>query len=134
MAATPNTISIREAAERTGFTTDTLRYYEKIGLIYDVPRNSTGQRRYSDFHLGLLGLLKCLRDTGMPLAQLHRYIDLTRAGDHTLGERVQLLQTHRLEVDRHIDELRDKRGQIDKKIGYYQRLDAVISAKQDTTG
>ncbi len=62
--------------ERTGFSIETLRYYERIGLLRDVPRDGSGHRCFTDEHLSWLEILRCLRDTGMPIAQMQRYVEL----------------------------------------------------------
>ena len=80
-----------EAARRSGFSLDTLRYYEKIGLLADVGRTAGGQRVFTDDDLGWLVLFRCLRDTGMPIAQMRRYAELARDGEHTADERQELL-------------------------------------------
>lgn len=91
--ALPTTIS--EAAARTGLTIDTLRYYEREGLLADpVSRDSAGRRVYTDSDLAWLRLCVVLRATGMPLAVLRRYTELAREGDGTEPARLELLRTH----------------------------------------
>ena len=63
-----------QVAEKTGFSLDTLRYYERIGLLPAVPRTVGGRRRYRERDLDTLGLLNCLRDTGMPIFLLNLFI------------------------------------------------------------
>ncbi|MFC4337266.1 MerR family transcriptional regulator [Salininema proteolyticum] len=116
-------LSIRETADRTGFTADTLRYYEKIGLLQGIGRTSTGQRRFSEHDLWLLEMLKCLRDTGMPVAEMREFADLVRAGDQTGPERVRLLERHLASVDRLLADLAGKRSHITHKIDHYRTLD-----------
>ncbi|SDD01833.1 MerR family transcriptional regulator [Glycomyces harbinensis] len=114
--------TIGECARRSGFSMDTLRYYERVGLIDDVDRTATGQRRFSDAHLEWLGTLKCLRDTGMPVEQMCRFARLVRDGDATVPERIELLQVHREAVNERIADLDAKRDYISGKIAYYQGL------------
>jgi DNA-binding transcriptional MerR regulator len=64
------TLSPGQAAEQSGFSLDTLRYYERIGLLDDIDRASSGHRRFREEDLEWLGVLRCLRDTGMPIAQM----------------------------------------------------------------
>src|SRR5690606_7780348 len=101
------------------FTMDTLRYYERVGLIDDVVRTTTGQTRFTDDHLEWLGILKCLRDTGMPIEQMCRFAELVRSGDHTMAERVRLLEAHRKAVDERIADFEAKRRYLLGKIDYY---------------
>ena len=78
--------TIEEAAQRTGVSTHTLRYYERIGLLAPVGRASSGHRRYSDDDLGAVGFLTLLRQTGMPIRDMQRFVELTRAGDDTIPD------------------------------------------------
>jgi DNA-binding transcriptional MerR regulator len=112
--------TIGECARRSGFTMDTLRYYERIGLIDEVDRTPTGQRRFSDDHLEWLGTLKCLRDTGMPVEQMCRFARLVREGDHTIADRIAILEDHRVAVDARMADLAAKRDYISGKIAYYR--------------
>ncbi|MEU6248977.1 MerR family transcriptional regulator [Glycomyces sp. NPDC047010] len=117
-----DTYTIGECARRSGFTMDTLRYYERIGLIDQIGRTPTGQRRFNDDHLEWLSVLKCLRDTGMPVEQMHRFATLARDGDHTIPERIALLQAHKTAVDARMDDLAAKRDYILGKIDYYKSV------------
>ena len=111
-----------EVADKTGFTLDTLRYYERIGLLDDIARTSGGRRMFTDDDISWLGILRCLRDTGMPIATMRRYADLSR-DEQTVAERVGLLEEHDLEVGRRIAELQAQREHIRAKIRYYRSLD-----------
>ncbi len=120
--STAQSYTIGECARRSGFTMDTLRYYERIGLIDAVDRTTTGQRRFSDEHLEWLGTLKCLRDTGMPVEQMGTFALLVREGDHTIPERIKLLEEHRVAVDARMADLAAKRDYISGKIQYYKSV------------
>ncbi|HLU73112.1 MAG TPA: MerR family transcriptional regulator, partial [Nonomuraea sp.] len=111
-----------EVVEETGFTLDTLRYYEKIGLLERVERNAAGQRRFTEQDVGWLGMLRCLRDTGMPIAQMLRFAELTRAGDHTIPDRIKLLEDHDRRVESQIDNLLERKRYIRNKISYYRSV------------
>ena len=75
-------LTIAEAAERSGLTPDTLRYYERDGLMLRrVDRSATGHRRYTESDLRWIDLLNCLRGTGMPIREVRQYAELVRAGD-----------------------------------------------------
>jgi DNA-binding transcriptional MerR regulator len=107
-----------QAAERSGFSLDTLRYYEKIGLI-DIGRAPSGHRQFRDDDLEWLEVLRCLRDTGMPIARMREYADLTRSGDATLAERVRLLRDHDAQVAAMIETLQAQREHLREKIAWY---------------
>ncbi|WP_283137409.1 MerR family transcriptional regulator [Rhizohabitans arisaemae] len=110
-----------ETAEETGFSLDTLRYYEKIGLLPRVHRNASGQRRFSDSDLYWLALLRCLRVTGMPIAEMLTFAELTRdGGDDTFVERMALLKAHDRRIESQIAEMREKQRAIREKIAWYE--------------
>ncbi|MFF4416250.1 MerR family transcriptional regulator [Streptosporangium sp. NPDC001559] len=109
-----------QVVEETGFSLDTLRYYERIGLLGRVGRNAAGQRRFTQDDVGWLGTLRCLRDTGMPIAEMLRFAELVRAGDHTIPDRVALLEAHDRRVEEQVANLREKQRAVQAKIGYYR--------------
>jgi DNA-binding transcriptional MerR regulator len=109
-----------QVVEKTGFSLDTLRYYERIGLLSDVARTTGGRRLYSDDDVGWLDILRCLRDTGMPIAAMLRYAQLCREGDHTIGARVTLLEEHDRAVDEQLAHLRAQQRHLRDKIHWYK--------------
>jgi DNA-binding transcriptional MerR regulator len=111
--------TISEVAAVTGLTAHTLRWYERIGLMPHVDRSNTGQRRFSNRDLDWLAFVGKLRLTGMPVADMVRYAELVRAGDHTFGERQELLERTRRDVLGRIAELQGTVAVLDCKIGYY---------------
>jgi DNA-binding transcriptional MerR regulator len=114
------TYTIAEAADATHLTPDTLRYYERDGLMLrPVARSATGHRRYTDADLGWIGLLNCLRGTGMPIREVRRYAELVRQGDGNETARLDLLRAHRVQVLAQLAEVQEHLGAIDRKIGIY---------------
>ena len=114
-------IPIAAAAEQTGLTADTLRYYERDGLMLRaVTRGSSGHRQYNEHDIGWIRLITKLRSTGMPIRDVRRYADLVRAGDGNERERLELLQAHRRVVLARLAEVQDHLGAIDYKIGLYE--------------
>ena len=112
--------SIAEAAAAVGLTPDTLRYYERDGLMLrPVGRSATGHRRYDQADLTWIELLTCLRGTGMPIRDVRRYAELVRAGDGTEEQRLELLRAHRAHVLAQLAEVQEHLGAIDRKIGIY---------------
>ncbi|MZD10120.1 MerR family transcriptional regulator [Streptomyces sp. SID5785] len=111
--------TISEVVLHTGLTAHTLRWYERIGLLPDVDRSHTGQRRYSNRDLDWLAFVGKLRLTGMPVADMVRYAELVRLGEHTFDERRELLASTRRDVLRRIDELQDTLAVLDHKINFY---------------
>lgn len=108
-----------EIAARFDLTLDTLRYYEKAGLLRRVDRAPSGHRRYRADDVELLHLVRCLRDTDMPISRLREFAELVRDGDHTIPERVEVLQSHQHRLSAHIDQLRERQEAIRHKIDYY---------------
>ena len=108
-----------EAAELSGFSIDTLRYYEREGILSPVARTAGGRRVYSDDDLGRLGFLRCLRDTGMPIAQLRRYAELS-ADDTTVPERIELLEEHEAAVAASIEALQAQQARLRDKLSWYR--------------
>ncbi|MFL6122960.1 MerR family transcriptional regulator [Actinophytocola sp.] len=106
--------------EKTGFSLDTLRYYERIGLLDDIARNSGGQRVFTEDDVAWLRILRCLRDTGMPIQRMVRYAELARGGEETVAERLELLREHDRDIDDKIAHLRVEQDHIRSKIAYYQ--------------
>ena len=115
-----------DAARRSGFSLDTLRYYEKIGLVRDVRRDGAGRRLYDDGDLDWLGVLRCLRDTGMPIAAMRRYAALALAtgpaADATVPERLALLEGHAEHVASTIELLLHQQEHLAEKIEHYRGL------------
>ncbi|MFF7139725.1 MerR family transcriptional regulator [Streptomyces nodosus] len=111
--------TISEVVDFTGLTAHTLRWYERIGLMPHVDRSHTGQRRYRNADLDWLELVGKLRLTGMPVADMVRYAELVRAGDHTQGERCALLEATRRDVHARIAELQGTLAVLDHKIDHY---------------
>lgn len=116
MDTTQTLFTIQEAAEQTGLTVHTLRYYERIDLLMPVERAANGHRRYSQEDINLIQLLACWLHTGMPLDDIRCYMRLAQAGDATAGERRALLENHRQKVVQQMDELQATLQLMDYKI------------------
>ena len=115
-------LSIRQAAQTTGLTEDTLRYYERRGLLLNVERASSGHRRYSEDELMWIGFVQRLRGTGMSLERIQTYVELWRQGDHTAPERKALLEAHAAEVEAQITKLQTSLDAIYFKLKHYRNL------------
>jgi DNA-binding transcriptional MerR regulator len=120
LTAMSGIFSPSQAAEQSGFSLDTLRYYERIGLLDDIGRTPSGHRRFRADDLEWLGVLRCLRDTGMPIAQMRRYAQLARGGQATLAERLILLTEHDTRVQQRIALLQAQREHLQEKIDWYR--------------
>lgn len=111
--------TISEVAAFTGLTAHTLRWYERIGLMPHVDRSHAGQRRFTNRDLDWLAFVGKLRLTGMPVADMVRYAELLREGEHTFEERQELLEATRRDVKTRIAELQDTLAVLDHKIDFY---------------
>ncbi len=111
--------SIQEVCNRTGLTAHTLRYYEKEGLLNHVERSAGGFRQYSDEDLEWLGLICCLKNTGMPLQEIARFVQLAHEGDQTLEERVELLKNHRAQLILRMEEMQKYLDKITWKVNFF---------------
>ncbi|MGV9675335.1 MerR family transcriptional regulator [Nocardia sp. NPDC003482] len=117
--------SIGEAAERSGLSRDTLRWYERIGLMNYVGRDASGKRRFSERDLNWLDLIGKLRCTGMSVADMLHYAELVRAGDATTPQRLEMFRKTRAEVLSRIAELEQTLGALDHKIAIYEARTVV---------
>ena len=113
--------SIAEAAETLGLSVDTLRYYERDGLLLrPVPRGGSGHRRYEEVDLRWVELVTRLRSTGMPIRDVRRYADLVRAGAGNEADRLAVLTAHRDQVLRQLAEVTTHLAAIETKIATYE--------------
>ena len=110
-------LSIAEASARTGLPPDTLRYYDRLGILPHLRRTS-GRRRFSEDDLAALSLVVCLRDTGMPLKSIRDF--MRASGPGTPDARLAILRKHRAEVSARLDEYRRAERRVDFKIWYYE--------------
>jgi DNA-binding transcriptional MerR regulator len=119
-------ISIAEAAERTGVSVHTLRYYERAGLVVTtVDRTAGGRRRYRQLDLDWIRICTKFRATGMPIRTIRRYAELVLAGRGNEKDRLELLEAHRSEVLTQLAELQESLELIDHKIDVYRgRMEA----------
>ena len=121
------TYPIAQAAERSGLSVDTLRYYERIGLIDPPLRDAGGRRSYSDDDLAWLDFLTKLRTTGMPIRMMREYATLRRRGLATTTRRKQILLEQRADVRARIAELTACLEVLDSKITNYEQCERDLA-------
>jgi DNA-binding transcriptional MerR regulator len=114
--------SIAEAAARSGFSIDTLRYYEKIELIEPPERDAGGRRVYSEADLAWLGFLTKLRTVEMPVQAMVEYAALQRHGHRTVPQRAAMLREQRDAAAVRVAELQACIKLLDQKIEQYERM------------
>jgi DNA-binding transcriptional MerR regulator len=120
------TYSIAQAADHSGLSIDTLRYYERIGLVEPPARDSGGRRNYSEDDLSWLVFLTKLRTTGMPIRMMREYAQLRLHGSVTASRRRQILLEHRSGVRERIAELQSCLDVLDYKIKNYADIERTL--------
>ena len=112
--------AISEAAELTGLTPDTLRYYEKIGLVVPPARDANGQRLYSEADIGKIRFLTLLKRTGMPLKNIREYVRHYERQDE--DGCYALLDVHRKAIEEQLAELTETYRVIQYKLAHFQEI------------
>ena len=113
------TYTIGQAAEKTGLTISTLRYYDKEGLLPFVERTAGGQRLFKDNDFNWLSVIECLKNTGVPIREIKQYIDWCMEGDATLQQRRALFVEQKARVEAQIAAYQKNLEKIEYKIWYY---------------
>ena len=112
-------MTIKEVSEKFHMTADTLRYYEKIGLIDPVKRNASGVRDYQEADLKRIEFLRCMRLSGLSIGMLTKYLELSDRGDETIGQCKEILLQQRAEILAKMQELQDTLDHLNHKIDTY---------------
>lgn len=115
-------MTIREVAAKTNMSTDTLRYYERIGLLPPVPRNAAGIRNYDEYFVNFINFIKKLKASGMSLEHIIDYIRLAEMGDATIQERKKLLAEARETLIEKINSLQLVAELADYQLRNYENL------------
>ena len=121
-------MKIAEVSEQTGISSDTLRYYERIGLIWPVNRNASGIRDYTDLDLRRVDFIKCMRSAGLPVEVLIEYVGLVQQGDKTIEARKEILIEQRELLAARMGEMQKTLDILDHKIEVYEN--AVLKKEQ----
>lgn len=116
-------MTIAQVAKRYGLTADTLRYYERIGLLQNVGRTPGGIRDYSEADCRWVEYIKCMRAAGVSVETLTEYVTLFRQGKETIPARKELLLEQRRQIVARIEELNEVLAKLDWKLdGYEERM------------
>lgn len=116
-------MTITEVSKKYGLSADTLRYYERIGLIPPVHRNSSGNRDYTEADCKWVKFIKCLRSAGLSIETLIEYVNLFQKGSDTISARKELLFEQRKQIAEKVNELQETLKFLDQKIdGYEERM------------
>ena len=120
-------MTIAEVSKRYGLTQDTIRYYEKIGLIPPVPRNSSGIRNFDEQSCRWIEFIKCMRNAGLSIEVLTKYVKLFKEGKSTVKERKDLLIGQREKLLEKQEDIKKTLDRLNYKIEIY---DDIISGKR----
>jgi DNA-binding transcriptional MerR regulator len=121
MTGKPLTFTIKQVSERTSLPPHVLRYYENEGLLPGVSRSRSGIRRYTEGDLEWIGLICCLKNTGMSIKQIKSFVELSVKGDKTLAQRVELLKAHKKIVEAQIEEMHRHLEKVTCKIENFSK-------------
>ena len=113
---------ISEVSERSGISPDTLRYYERIGLIPPVNRNESGIRDYNEIDVKRVEFIKCMRSAGLPIDTLIEYYGLVQQGDQTIEARKEILKEQRERLVARMEEIQKTLDLVDHKIEVYENI------------
>jgi DNA-binding transcriptional MerR regulator len=122
-------MKIAEVSERSGISSDTLRYYERIGLIPPVNRNESGIRDYSEIDVKRVEFVKCMRRAGLPIEVLIEYFKLIQQGDQTIEARKEILIEQRKQLVAKMKEMQKTLDTLDYKIKVYEN--AVLKREKE---
>lgn len=124
-------LTIDQTAAKMGISKHALRYYEREGLLPEISKGANGHRRYTEEDLGWVRFLQLLRGTGMPIREMKHFVSLTRAGDHTIAERVEVLTRYRVALAARMSADREHMDFLDYKIDFYSGVLEMESATPD---
>ena len=121
-------MKISQVSEQSGLSVDTLRYYEKIGLLPPVNRTNSGIRDFSDLDLRRVNFIKCMRAAGLPIEVLIEYYELVQQGDNTIEARKNILQEQRSQLLARMAEMQETLDLLNHKIQVYEN--AVLETEK----
>lgn len=116
-------MTIAEVSKKYGISADTLRYYERVGLIPPVPRTVGGIRNYDEASCGWIELMKCLRAAGVQIDALVEYTALAQEGEATEAQRKAILLEQRAQLEARIAEMQRSLERLNAKIEWYDRCE-----------
>jgi DNA-binding transcriptional MerR regulator len=122
-------MKIMEVSEQYGLSSDTLRYYERIGLIPPVHRNESGIRDYDELDLRRVEFIKCMRSAGLPIEVLIEYIALVQKGDKTIEARKEILVEQRELLVARMKDMQKTLDILNRKIEVYEN--AVLKKEKE---
>lgn len=113
-------MNIKKVSELTGVSADTIRYYERIGLIPPIGRTQSGIRDFSQHDIDVLEFVRYFRGAGIPVESLIEYIGLVQLGDETIEARLAILQDEKEAMEARLDKLNQALDRLNHKIDNYK--------------
>lgn len=127
-------MTIKEVSEKYEISQDTLRYYERVGMIPTVTRTAGGIRNYSEEDLRWVGLAKCMRSAGLPVEAMIEYVRLFQEGDSTIPARLQLLVDQREALLEQLRQIDATLNRLNYKISRYEEAVQTGVLRWETDG
>ena len=114
-------MNIKKVSEQLGISSDTIRYYERIGLVPPINRDKNGVRNFTDIDIQRLDFIKCMRHAGLSIESLHEYMHLYSLNDdRTIPARKKILEEEAEKLDERIANLQETRAYLQHKIDIYE--------------
>ena len=120
--------NVHQVAEKFGISAHTLRYYDNAGLFPDMQRDKNGARVFTDEQLEWLGIVMCLRSTGLSIAEIKDYLALCAEGDSTLQQRYEIILKQKKRAEEERAEIDKKLEVLSRKVAYYEKAIAEAGA------
>jgi DNA-binding transcriptional MerR regulator len=113
-------MNIKKVSELTGVSADTIRYYERVGLIHPIQRTETGIRNFDEEDIRWINYARHMRHAGLSIESMTNYVSLFREGEHTIPQRKELIRQQMDELTEKIDALMDTRDRLAYKLANYE--------------
>lgn len=113
-------MNIKSASDLLGISADTIRYYERVGLVPPITRTTTGIRDFKEHDIEALEFIKCFRSAGVSVDSLVDYMSLYQKGDGTIGERLGILEAEKKKIEERLSQLQAALNRLNLKIKHYK--------------
>lgn len=122
--------AIKEVSDMMHLPASTIRYYDKQGLLPFVQRAESGYRMFSESDVGLLGMIECLKATGMPIKDIRQFCQWLQEGDSTLQQRYEMFLERRAAVQQQMEQLKKTMETIEYKCHFYEEALTAYRAQE----
>ena len=125
-------MTIKEVSTKYDISQDTLRYYEKVGIIPPVQRTAGGIRNYSEDDIGWIKMAKCMRKAGLSIDALSKYVHMYEKGDSTISDRLELLKMQKNVLEERKEEIESTLQLLEHKISIYENAEKTGSLQWES--